>query len=127
QIVPGGATQYGKSRLVASLHVGSSCWYNVDEANKHPEVMAMLKEKLKIHLLRQLYQDQRNEIAKAANDFMQGWTPMPRAKFGTEEHPFAIRDRLVSLAKYAPPPGYGEDDGSDCDRGPNCGCEQFEF
>ena len=116
----------GRTRLVASLHVASSCWFSDREAKKHPELLAVLKDKLRHHLLRQLYQDQRAEIADAVGDFMKGWHPGPFSADGTENHPFAIRDRLVKLAHYSPPPGYG-DENDDCDRGPNCGCEQFEF
>lgn len=114
-----GPDQFGKSRLVASLNVGSSCWFSDGEAKKHPEVMTTLREKLKHHLLRQLYGDQRHEMYDAISDFMKTWHPVRGA---TEA--FDARDKVVALAAYSPPAGFGEED---CDRGPNCGCEQFEF
>lgn len=117
--------QVGRAQLVASLHVGSSCWFVESEAQKHPDVMVMLKEKLKRHLLRQLYHEQYREIGDAVDEFMRGWTPGPFSCGGSPSDPFAVRDRLMKLAGYTPPPGF--DDEFDCGDGPNCGCEQFEF
>ena len=115
-----GPDQFGKCRLVASLHVGSSVWFSESEAAKHPDVMAILKEKLKKHLLRQLYHDQIEEMHNAVNELM---TSAHRHDFEKE---FAARDKLMKLALYAPPAGF-DDDEFDCGSGPNCGCEQFEF
>lgn len=115
-----GSIEHGdRARLVASLHVASSCWYSVAEARKHPDVMAILKEKLKLHLLRQLYHNQVREMHDALNTFWRTDRTM------SAEH-FDAKDAIMKLAKYAPPAGF-DDDEFDCGSGPNCGCEQFEF
>ena len=116
----------GRTRLIASLHVASSCWFSEHEARKHPDIMPVLREKLKRHLLRQLYHDQIAEMHEAVSDFMRGWIPGRCIVDGTERDPFSIRDRLMKAARYTPPPGF-DDDEFDCNQGPNCGCEQFEF
>jgi hypothetical protein len=121
EVRPGGLTQYNRSRLVASLHVGSAAWFSESEAEKHPEMLTFLKEKLKHHLLRQLYHNQIAEMHDAVRAFIRGWTPGPHS-----HDAFEIRDRLTKLAQYTPPAGF-DDDEFDCDLGPNCGCEQFEF
>jgi hypothetical protein len=116
-----GPDQFGKSRLVASLHVASSCWFTDGFAKSDPQAMVHLKEKLKRHLLRQLYHDQRREIDHAVTEFFRNWPPIQ----GIYEAMNA-RDLLVKLTAYSPPAGFDDDD-DDCDRGANCGCEQFEF
>jgi hypothetical protein len=110
-----------RTRLVASLNVASACWFSEHEARKHPEMLTFLKEKLKHHLLRQLYHNQIAEMHDAVNEMTrEADRIMISDKF------FAARDRLMKLAGYMPPPGF-DDDEFDCGSGPNCGCEQFEF
>lgn len=110
----------GRTRLIASLHVASSCWFSDYEARRHPDIMPVLREKLKRHLLRQLYHNQIAEMHNAVDELM---TSAHRHDYEKE---FAARDALMELANYSPPPGF-DDDEFDCDRGENCGCEQFEF
>jgi hypothetical protein len=115
------STYFGRSRLVASLNVGASVWYSDAEAQRHPEMLAHLKDKLRLFLLRQLYHDQRAEMAELIEKVFMTWHPI-----GDIKESFDARDKLLELAKYSPPAGF-DDDNFDCDRGENCGCEQFEF